>query len=141
MTNVRRRRSSVMLVGLACAVLAAVMLLPRLACAGTAPCGSTFPQCNGSCPPNQACVGLGGGACVCFPTGCCQVNAQTCENDAFEALCPGQFVAAGTCGVDCMPQIPTSAPAISPQGAALAFVALIAIGAVALLRRRSTTAA
>ncbi len=202
MTDVRGRRSSVMLVGLACSIIAAAMLLPRTAGAAVAPCGMTFPQCNGSCPANEACVGLGGGACICFPTGCCQVDAQTCDNDAFEALCPGQFVAAGTCGVDCMPQTPTStatatatvtptlvpnggacddpadcvsgncvddtcctdpscppgqscdnpgnvglcsadpvapAPAISPGGAALAVLALIAIGAIALLRWRRTS--
>jgi len=184
MMSCARRRSHGMLVGFACGLLALATLYPGKAGAGAAApqCGTTFPQCNGTCPANQACVGLGGGACVCFPTGCCQVDSNTCENNAFEALCPGQFVAAGTCGVDCKtpnggscadpadcvsgncvddiccadPSCPpgqscnnpgnvgicsadlaAAAPAISPGGAIVVVSLLIAIGAVALLRRRS----
>lgn len=101
MRCVRRCLPGAMLIGLACGLLALAVPRPGLAGPAPAPCGSTFPQCDGSCPANQACVGLGGGACVCFPTGCCQMDSGTCENGAFEALCPGQFVAAGSCGVDC----------------------------------------
>jgi len=104
-----------MLVGLACSVLAVAALCPGEARAGITSCGSTFPQCNGSCPANQACVGLGGGACICFPTGCCQVDSQTCDNNAFAALCTGQFVLGGTCGVDCMPPA-TATPTQVPNG-------------------------
>jgi hypothetical protein len=177
-----RRCSPVLVVALACALVALATLCPGTAVAGAAvQCGSTFPQCNGTCPANEACVGLGGGACVCYPTGCCQVDANTCENNAFEALCPGQFVAAGTCGVDCKnpdggscsdpadcvsgncvddtccadascPQgqscnnpgsvgvcsadLAAAAPAISPGGAIVAVSLLIAVAAIALLRRR-----
>ena len=111
-----RRLPSMIAVGMACGLLAAATLLPGAADAGSVPCSDTFPQCNGSCPANMACVGLGGGACICFQTGCCQVDSQTCNNGEFQALCQGDWVSGGTCGVDCMPQTPT--PANTPVATA-----------------------
>ncbi len=118
--KVPRRLPSMMLVGMVCCVLAAATLLPGSADGVAVPCSASFPQCNGTCAANSECVGLGGGACICFETGCCQVDSLTCNNGTFQTLCAGQWVSGGTCGVDCMPQTPASTPTATSTATATA---------------------
>ncbi len=40
--------------------------LPPFALAEPLPCGDTFPQCGGVCPPNEGCLQVGGAVCQCF---------------------------------------------------------------------------
>lgn len=76
---------------------------------------STAPQCGGACSPGEACNPVSRGnvtECVCQVLGCCQLNGS-CSEGVTGLACFGQggdFVANGTCGVDCLPQTPTATP-------------------------------
>ena len=84
----------------------------------TVACGDSFPTCNGSCPPDQACS-VSGQACVCEPLGCCEFNANTecfnttqtdCESNALTVFVPDELCVGG---LSCVPK-PSSTPTVTP---------------------------
>jgi len=93
---------------------------PRAGWAAVLACNDSAPQCGGACLPGQICIGLSRGnvtECTCRVLGCCQYGNGTCSDDTTALTCFGagnDFVANGTCGVDCLPQTPTATPSSTP---------------------------
>jgi len=110
---------------------ALLSLLPlRPTSGGITTCGSSAPQCNGSCPDSLNCVPVNATACICAVTGCCRLNEDVCEDGVTNSSCRGragiQFVENGSCDVECAPptatptDTPTATPSATPTATATA---------------------
>lgn len=100
-------------------------------------CGASAPACNGECPPSQVCIeslnDIGtlsavGPLCSCVPEipegGACDPLASACA--------PGLACIDNVCAVP-----PAPAPALSSIGLGASVLGLLALGGVALYRRRA----
>ena len=94
---------------------------PPTSSAGGTECNQSAPVCFGDCfLNNTTCYGNqpNATACSCVPTGCCRLNATTCDEQVAEPACLNStFVAGGSCAVDCA--LPTPTPKIPDGGGCL----------------------